>query len=126
MDEDEKQPEEEEDEFDRRFRELEEKAAQIRAKTTTPEPPAINFPRAMSAPQNKPEPRRFNTETNTRGFGIAFAIGYSFVGPLLAGIIVGTIIDGRAGGPATMVGILVGTVLAFVLLIRLVNKLNQQ
>ena len=127
MNDDEKQPEEE-DEFERRFRELEEKAAQIRAKATAPEPPVPTFTRKPESSTFQPSPRKSqgNDAANSRGFGIALAIGYSFVGPLLAGIIIGSLIDGHPGGPATIAGILIGTVLAFVLLIRLVNKLNQQ
>lgn len=59
-----------------------------------------------------------------RSMGIALAIGYSFVGPVAAGLLLGYVLDGRLGGTYTVVGLLLGTVGAFVLLVRLVSRLN--
>jgi len=74
----------------------------------------------------KPPPETAKTAPSERNsLGLAFAIGYSFVGPVVGGILIGSLLDRKAGGTWTMVGLLVGTVVAFALLIRLVNKLNE-
>ena len=120
------QKEPEEDEYEKRFRQLQEKTSQIRRDAVAPDPPTFIAPQPKQEVK-QPEAKKRQTAPPhvQRGLGIAFAIGYSFVGPLLAGIIIGTLLDGRPGGTWTLVGILVGTAMAFVLLIRLVNKLNQ-
>ncbi|HEY3781096.1 MAG TPA: AtpZ/AtpI family protein [Fimbriimonadaceae bacterium] len=123
---DDEQKEPEEDEFERRFREIEEKTASIRQKATAPDVPHITVPERKTTEEKLAvKPKSTNPPHVQKGLGIAFAIGYSFVGPLLAGILIGTLLDGKPGGKYTLIGILVGTVMAFVLLIRLVNKLNQ-
>lgn len=116
--------EKEEDEYERRFREIEEKAKLIRDKISAPELPEIEFTRPIETPTLRPEKKSLASNSE-RSLGIAFAIGYSFVGPLIAGIVIGAIIDGHVGGTWTIVGIFVGTVMAFVLLIRLVIRLNE-
>lgn len=89
-----------------------------------PDPPEWrwNRPPADDNTQRKGKPK---PEVYSRGMGLAFAIGTSFLGPVLGGLLVGYLIDGRVGGTWGVVGLLVGTIVAFVLLIRLVNKLNQ-
>jgi hypothetical protein len=130
---DDEQKETEEDDIEKRFREIEERTAQIRRSAAVPDPPKIE-PRQPKEeakhPSTAQDRQKAGTRSSTpphvqRGLGIALAIGYSFVGPLLAGILLGTLADGKPGGKWTLVGILVGTIMAFVLLIRLVNKLNQ-
>jgi F0F1-type ATP synthase assembly protein I len=87
-----------------------------------PEPPNWEYHRPAKA---EPPPGA-RQDPKTKGMGLALAIGYSFVGPVLGGIVIGSLLDGRTGGTFTMVGLLVGTVAAFALLIRLVNKLNDE
>lgn len=108
----------EEDEFEQRLRDLEEKAKAIRAGRPAPKPPEVKVERPAVLHERKADPA-------ARGMGLAFAIGYSFVGPLLAGIIVGRLLDGNHGSTWTMAGIFVGAAVALFLLIRLVNRLNQ-
>lgn len=121
----------EEDEYERRFREIEERARQIAAKSRAPEPPSVAA-LSKNAGQKQTEGRKADTKSPqlapanmNSGLGIAFAIGYSFVGPILAGIIIGSLLDGRPGGTWTLVGVFLGTVAALVLLVRLVARLNQ-
>ena len=90
------------------------------AETKLPDPPEWEWHGPKSPPE---KPKAASNEP--KGLGLAFAIGYSFVGPVLGGILIGSLLDGKAGGTWTMVGLLVGTVVAFALLIRLVNKLNE-
>lgn len=108
----------EEDEYELRFRELELKSKAIREKTQLPEPPQVNIRRSQLG-ANSRQPRL------GRAMGLALSIGYSFVGPLLAGIFIGILLDGKPGGKWTIVGMFVGTIIAFILLIRLVNRLNE-
>lgn len=92
--------------------------------TEVPEPPEWEYERtAPSEPKPKVAPP--TKEAAQRGMGLALAIGYSFVGPVVLGVLIGTLLDGKAGGTWTLVGLLAGTVVAFVLLVRLVNKLNE-
>lgn len=89
-----------------------------------PEPPDWKWER----PANELKPKNSSGPSQaayTRGMGIAFAIGTSFLGPVLSGLLIGYFLDGRVGGTWGIVGLLVGTVVAFILLIRLVNKLNE-
>jgi hypothetical protein len=105
--------------------ELEQLLNEDRPPPEMPEPPDWQYER--------PEPEDAPTKTTgpgtqagfNRGMGLAFAIGSSFIGPVLGGLLVGYLIDGKVGGTAGIIGLLLGTVLAFVLLIRLVNKLNE-
>lgn len=90
-----------------------------------PEPPDWNWEREADQSKDGRPSTRSKEETFSRGMGLAFAIGTCFLGPVLAGLLIGYLIDGRVGGTAGIVGLLLGTTLAFVLLIRLVNKLNQ-
>jgi len=62
--------------------------------------------------------------STNQGLGLAFAVGYSFVGPIVAGIVIGMWIDGWRSGIGTLVGLGLGTAAAFFLLIRLVSRLN--
>jgi F0F1-type ATP synthase assembly protein I len=90
-------------------------------RTELPEPPDWEWKRPEPA---APLPKASTGAEAPKGLGLAFAIGYSFVGPVVGGVLIGSLIDGKSGGTFTVVGLLVGTVLAFALLIRLVNKLN--
>ena len=90
--------------------------------TELPEPPEWEWKR-----QPPPvESRRPDSEgpAYSRGMGLAMAIGFAFVGPVLGGVLIGALIDRGFGGTWSIVGLLVGTVVAFATLIRLVNKLN--
>lgn len=61
-----------------------------------------------------------------RSLGIGIAIGYSFVGPVLGGILLGLWLDGWEPGGYTILGLLLGMAGALVLLIRLVARLNRE
>jgi F0F1-type ATP synthase assembly protein I len=108
-----------EDEFETRFRELEAKAKAAREGTKFPDPPKFEVRRPVTPTGGtRPAP------STGRSMGLALAIGYSFVGPLLAGILIGKFLDHNNGTTYTIVGMLIGTVLALVLLVRLVGRLN--
>jgi len=89
-----------------------------------PEPPDWNWQRPANEPA-KGSAKGPDPVVYSRGMGIAFAIGTSFLGPVLGGLLLGYLIDGKVGGTWGIVGLLLGTIAAFVLLIRLVNKLNE-
>lgn len=61
-----------------------------------------------------------------RSLGIGIAIGYSFVGPVLGGILLGLWLDGWNPGGYTIVGLLLGMAGALLLLIRLVARLSRE
>jgi len=94
-------------------------------KTDLPEPPDWEWQRPVEPKPDVHVPSNDKHAVYSRGMGLAIAIGSAFIGPVLGGILIGAFIDGKVGGTATTIGLLVGTVLAFVLLIRLVNKLNE-
>ncbi len=90
--------------------------------TELPEPPEWEWKRQPPPAENK---RQISEgPAYSRGMGLALAIGFAFVGPVLGGILIGALIDRGFGGTWSIVGLLVGTVIAFATLIRLVNKLN--
>lgn len=90
--------------------------------TELPEPPEWEWKREPPPAENKPTVSA--GPSYSRGMGLALAIGFAFVGPVLGGVLIGALIDHGFGGTWSIVGLLVGTVVAFATLIRLVNKLN--
>jgi F0F1-type ATP synthase assembly protein I len=77
-------------------------------------------PPDAKATKKSPSPAVVN-----RNIGLAIAIGYSFVGPVLGFMLLGMMLDGWKSGGWTIVGLLVGMVAALALLLRLVGKLNR-
>ena len=106
-----------------RLKEIEERAAKARLGSKLPDPPEWKFTRPRAPGQESGSPR-FSGSSSNRGLGLAMAIGYAFVGPVVIGVLVGAAIDGRVGGTGTIIGLFAGTVAAFVMLIKLVNRLN--
>lgn len=92
--------------------------------TELPEPPDWEWKRPP-AEEPRPEPG-LPSSVYSRGMGLALAIGGVFVGPVLAGILLGVFLDRQFGsGWFTILGIFVGTAVALFLLIRLVNRLDK-
>lgn len=108
-------------EMEDKVREIEARAAALKASQAMPEPPEWNYKgsenwRALKGHEQK--------DTSGRAMGMGLAIGYAFVGPVLVCAGLGALIDGRFGGPYTGAGLFVGFALALFLLIKLVNRLN--
>jgi len=102
--------------FDAEFEERIEKIRSRAAKARDVKPGGSREPR-----------RRFESDRSVSGgsaVGLAFAVGYAFVGPVVAGIVIGLWCDHWQSGTWTIVGLGIGTAAAFFLLIRLVNRLN--
>jgi F0F1-type ATP synthase assembly protein I len=92
--------------------------------TEVPEPPDWEWKRPSA---EEPRPKvGLPSSAYSRGMGLALAIGGVFVGPVLAGILLGVFLDRQFdSGWFTILGIFLGTTVALFLLIRLVNRLDK-
>lgn len=95
-----------------------------------PDPPEWNWREERAAREAEPtegepatRPKQVQVE---KSLGVGIAIGYSFVGPVLGGILLGLWMDGWAPGGFTILGLLLGMAGALALLIRLVARLNRE
>jgi F0F1-type ATP synthase assembly protein I len=88
-----------------------------------PEPPQVEFERPK-LPGAEPSP---TFQRNTRAISLAFSIGFSLVGPVTLGALVGYWLDGRFGTSPTwtMILTILGMGAGLTQMIRVVNKLNQ-
>ena len=93
-----------------------------------PDPPDWDWRKEYEEQGKEPvEPRKRAPSQSevSRNIGMAIAIGYSFVGPVLGFMLLGMLLDGWKPGGWTIVGLLLGMAAALVLLIRLVAKMNR-
>lgn len=93
-----------------------------------PDPPDWDWRKEYEEQGKEPvEPRkRVPSQSEvSRNIGMAVAIGYSFVGPVLGFMLLGMLLDGWKPRGWTIVGLLLGMAAALVLLIRLVAKMNR-
>lgn len=107
--------------FDERLREIEDKGRQLRS-GSMPEPPAWEYRRKP----RKGEPSRSDRESYR---GVAFGIGlaYMFVGPLIAGWLIGYFVDQGSGGNqwqtwGTVIGLFAGFLAVVVMVTKGANR----
>ncbi|MCO5297993.1 MAG: hypothetical protein M9921_14180 [Fimbriimonadaceae bacterium] len=109
------------DEFDARLKEIEDKSRQLRS-GAMPEPPEWEYKRKP----RKGDPTRSDRESYR---GVAFGIGlaYLFVGPLIAGWLIGYFVDQGSGGNqwqtwGTVIGLFAGFLAVVVMITKGPNR----
>ena len=106
--------------------------ARMTDESRLPDPPEWNWREEQEKRQAKQvegdKVRRLSTTQMLmeRNIGLGIAIGYSFVGPVLGGMLLGLWLDGWSPGGYTILDLLLGMAGALTLLIRLVARINRE
>ncbi|MCH8273614.1 MAG: AtpZ/AtpI family protein [Armatimonadetes bacterium] len=101
----------------------EEEAPRV-SSTGLPDPPEWEWKRPKA---EKGRPPASSDMRSFRGMGVGMSIGFVMVMPVLLGVGIGTWLDRLAGGGNMylLIGVLLGAVAGFTLMIRLVDRMNR-